>query len=299
MTNLWWTLPLLTVSMCFLASGATAFNSIEGVSDLAKSLYRYQVATLLLFLLQLRELVRHKEECKKLWMQYTKEVITGGMCFALTLLLFLGSLHYTSISHCLLLSSTDPLFMLAYSYYKGHRVSKSELAGVALGLIGVTLISLTEQSEDKASIVGDMFAILSAGVYVTYLLISQGISKDHEIPTAHYFFGINAVALLTTVIAFALISSEETFLMFDWVGTPNWPVIIYNGVGPGVVGHFLVTFLLNHVSPLVICVFWGLEAPLGIFIGWCFNYQEVPPLLTMGVQKEKSEYSLLPNHEVD
>jgi len=305
---------LLTISMGFISSGSTAFNSVIGIPDLAKVACRLQITSVILFIIQLKQMITKQQECLQLWRKHASYMIASGVCFGADLIIFLEGLSHTSMSHCLLLNATNPIFLLVYNYYDQHHINRKELIGVAIGFAGIVLISMTVGSEAHATVYGDLLSLASAVVYVVYTIISQKIIREADVPAFHYFFCINFIGFLTATVVLLLVHPYAFPGIFTWMATPNWFWIAYLGIGPGIIGHFFSSFLLKHISAMIVTIFWGLEAPMGSFIGWCFGFLAVPPLLTwlggilsivgctvvtIGASEVTPGYQPVPTKEVD
>lgn len=311
---MWWTSPVLLIAIISISSAATAFNAITDISVNSKCACRMQVSTAVLFVMQLHEWMYRHVECKRLWQSHMQAMVSGGICFGLCFIVFTEGLHRTSMSHCLILGSSCPLFLLAHSYMKGQHVTRLEQIGAVISFIGIVVISLAKTSETKATLYGDALSLSFAALYSLFLIISRSIVKDADLPVLHYFFGINAIGCVVCFLSVLLIVPEEASFFFTWMTTSDWALIVYMGIVPGILGHLVFNVMLKHVSTILITIFGSLESPLGSFIGWCFGFQEIPPIwtwiggvmcivgctiVTLGGVESSQEYAPLPTKDTE
>lgn len=312
MSNLVWGIPVLVVTDIILASGATAFIAISDISDQLKCAVRLQVTVCVLFCMQMNAWINRRSDCIQLWRCHAQRIAGAGTAYALHFLAYTEALSHTSVSHCLILGSTETLFLLSNSYWRGHTIIRQEVLGVALSLMGISIISSDISSEAKASLYGDLLSIVSAAMYAIYLILCQDILKDGDLPFFHYFFSINVVASLVCSLTVVIISTSETPLLVSWVATSDRSLLLYLGLGPGFIGQMILNLMLKYLSAVLITVFTSLECIFGIYLGWFFGFQDIPPaltwlggvvcivgctLVTLAGQTKTEEYEAIPSEE--
>jgi len=273
-----------------------------------------QVTALTMFVFQLFTLITRRDDCIELWERHWVQIVAAGISIGSCFFIYVVALSLTSMSHCLLLASTEPLYMLAYNYFKERRANRYEIAGVLLSIIGITLISATSGSEAKATWYGDLIALSSSSLFVAYLIISSDILQDPDQPILHYFFGTALVGCVTNFLLLCVFVPQEVIVFFTWFTTSDWIYLAWLGIIPGALGQLGSSMLLKHVSTLIVTVFIGLVPPIGSFIGWTFGFQDVPPIETwvggflcmtgcavvsVAGDQEKPEYTPIPDKELD
>mmetsp|Transcript_8042 Transcript_8042/g.12122 ORF Transcript_8042/g.12122 Transcript_8042/m.12122 type:complete len:433 (+) Transcript_8042:122-1420(+) len=135
------------------------------------------------------------------------------------------------------------------------------------------------------SVHGDIAAFLGAVAVCFYLVIGNKLRSWLSIWL--YVFPVIGFASLTCLI-FALLDSKSPC---TWTGLSNASVfgfiskdyflyVLYLGVGPGILGHTMLSTLLKYISPLIVSTAMLFEPVMGSGIGYVFGLQPMPGLLT-------------------
>jgi len=175
------------------------------------------------------------------WALLRRSLITGA-CFAATIILGFTSFRETSIVNATLIPALQPaLILLVAGRLFGERRTRTELAFAALALAGAVVVVLGASS-DGSSLYGDMLAVGNLVLFTVYFLLS----KHHGDQDVHTWSWIASVFLVAAVCVtpWCLLTSND---LGGMVGT-DWLWLVLLVLGPGVVGHGLMTWAHAHLD---------------------------------------------------
>lgn len=175
------------------------------------------------------------------WGLLRRSFITG-VCFAATIMLGFTSFRETSIVNATLIPALQPaLILLVAGRLFGERRTRTELGFAALALGGAVVVVLGASS-DGASLYGDMLAVGNLVLFTVYFLLS----KHHRNQDVHTWSWIASVFLVAAVCVtpWCLLTSHD---LGGMVGT-DWLWLVLLVLGPGVVGHGLMTWAHAHLD---------------------------------------------------
>jgi drug/metabolite transporter (DMT)-like permease len=214
-------------------------------------------------------------------------LILSGFFFGIHFASWTYSLRETSMVHSLLWVSMGPIIINGgtwIAYLLGFNSSQSpscfETGGAMVGLFGAMIMLLDIHTERKnshsPSIHGDFIALIGAMAVSAYLVIGKELRS--WMPLWIYSFAVSLFAYLSCL-AVALLLGEMNCDGFSSMGMFQVPYIwyaMYLGVGPGIMGHTLLSYLVKYVSPLTISTVMLLEPLFGSCLGYFFGMQPIP-----------------------
>jgi len=175
------------------------------------------------------------------WALLKRSFITGA-CFAATIMLGFTSFRETSIVNATLIPALQPaLILLVAGRLFGERRTRTELGFAALALAGAVVVVLGASS-DGASLYGDMLAVGNLVLFTVYFLLSKH-HRDQDVHTWSWIASVFLVAALC-VTPWCLLTSHD---LGGMVGT-DWLWLVLLVLGPGVVGHGLMTWAHAHLD---------------------------------------------------
>ena len=175
------------------------------------------------------------------WALLKRSSITG-VCFAASIVFGFMSFRETSIVNATLIPALQPaLILLVASRLFGERRTRTELAFAALALAGAVVVVLGASS-DGSSLYGDLLAVGNLLLFTGYFLLSKH-HRDQDVHTWSWIASVFFVAALC-VTPWCLATSNDLGGMvgIDWL----WLVLLV--LGPGVVGHGLMTWAHAHLD---------------------------------------------------
>lgn len=168
---------ILFLAVFFLSTSGIFAKLAEAPSGII-AFYRLLFAALALW----PWVLTHPEELQKLKDLSKRLKVLGmvsGAILALHYVLWFESLHYTSVASSVILVTLQPLFALVGCYWLfNERYNWSALGGCCLALVGCAIISWGDFAISLRAFIGDVMALLAAGVITGYFLVGQSVRKE-------------------------------------------------------------------------------------------------------------------------
>lgn len=245
-------LGILTVAVFALGTNAILIRWSSAPSVI-KGMYRLLFTTLVL---AAPTAYWHREELRTLVSDgdFTRIVAAGG-ALAVNTWAFFESLEWTSVAASVVLAQTQVVFVAIGGYLLlGERLSGRKLGGMSIALLGVVLMSITGLLDASlfagaAPLYGNGLAMLSGTSFAAYLLIGRSVRQRVSLlPYVIVVYATSSAILL----AIALADGETVAL----TAYPTHEILLFvaMAVGPGVVGHSLLNWVLEHVESNVVSV---------------------------------------------
>lgn len=139
--------------------------------------YRLVFSTLMILPVMLFN-KKYMLEIKQLKLKQLVAVFSSGIFLAIHYILWFESLRFTSVASSTVLVTMQPLFAFIGSYFFfGERFKKLSLFGGFLSILGSCIIGFGDFKIGGIALLGDLLALLAAGVITAYFLIGQSIRK--------------------------------------------------------------------------------------------------------------------------
>ncbi len=214
--------------------------------------------------------------------------LASGLFLGLHFATWITSLQYTTVASSVVLVSTGPLWVALLSpLFLNERLSSSAFVGLALALVGGTLIALTGactwdrglacpdigQSLAGHSLRGDLLALAGAWAVTGYLMIGRRLrAKINLVP---YIFLVYSAAALSLLVAMWILRVPA--LGFPPV-TYLWLVLL--ALLPQLIGHSTYNWALRFLPAAIVAV-TTLGEPIGSATLAYFLLHEVPTLTVL------------------
>src|SRR3989442_11589 len=201
----------------------------------------------------------------------------SGLLLALHFWSWIASLRFTTVASSVLLVSLKPVFAwgLAAAWLREHP-TRTEAWGIALAVIGASLIGLGDARLSLGALGGDVLALLGALTGAGYYVIGRRVRQTVGI--WRYATGVYAVAAA----ALALLAlGYRTPLIGFWDG--DWTVFGAMAAGPMLIRHNRMDYALRHFRATTVNVA-ALGEPVGAtLLAWIIPaIHEVPRLTALG-----------------
>lgn len=192
-----------------------------------------------------------------------------GVVLAIHFASWITSLGMTSVASSVIFVHIDPIFVAVVShFFLGDRVNRQIMAGIALSLVGVTIITLGDAGAGGSNLMGDLLALVGGVMLGIYLLGGR------------YFRGL--LDLTTYVTPVYATAAVVLFIMGVVTGAPltGYPLREYGlffliALVPMIFGHTLYNWALKYVSAPIVSVSL-LGEPVGATILALFFLNEEP-----------------------
>lgn len=259
-------IPIAVISVSF----AAIFIRWSDSHPITVAFYRMLFSSAVLFLFIPPYIPRIKRFKKREWII----LITTGLFLAVHFAAWISSLDYTSVASSVVLVTAHPIVVAWIStWYLGEKTSSRAYLGIAVGLIGVFVMTFSNYRISGWALIGDMLAIVGMLAFAGYLLRGRKLRQDMPvIPYAFMvylfstiFLGIFSIPFSTS---FAVYPIEEYVLFFALALVPT------------IFGHTLFNWALKHVKARVVSVSL-LGEPIGASLLAFLILKEIPPRLTL------------------
>jgi drug/metabolite transporter (DMT)-like permease len=185
-----------------------------------------------------------------------KKTALPGVLFALSFITGFASIKMTSIANATLITTIQPVLVVFIApRLFGERLSSRQLGYSFLSLAGVLLVVMAAASSSGAHISGDAMAVGNVVLWTGYFVLA----KKNRLAGVHSWSFLAAIFvwLAVVVIPFGLVTSNDLGNMT----TKDWLCALGMTIGPGLVGHGLMTWSQSHVD-VTIASLLGLLSPV-------------------------------------
>jgi drug/metabolite transporter (DMT)-like permease len=273
--------PLAALAVAVLAVSTSAILvRWSGAPSLVKAFYRVLFTTLLLAPFAF---TRYGSALRSLSRRDLLVACGSGLALALHFATWFESLNWTSVAASVTLVQSQPVFVaVGATLLLDERVGRTKAVGIAVALVGMVLMSLTEGgSAGPRPLYGNALAVVGAVMVAAYYL--AGRSLRQRVPLVPYVvvvYGVCAAVLFAFVIGEALTGPRSVSATLFAYGTDEWLLFLAMAVGPGIFGHTVFNWALGHLEASVVSVSL-LGEPVGSTLLALVLLDEVPGLLTL------------------
>ncbi len=198
--------------------------------------------------------------------------VIAGAFLAVHLASWITSLELTTVANSVLLVCTTPIFTaLAARYLFRERFRSVVWLGIRLALAGTALIAGGAGGEGQASLSGDALALFGAITVAGYTIAGE---------VARRRLGIVEYAVLAYGAAALLLLAVCLVAGVPLLGYPaqTWLAIAGIVVGPQLLGHTILNFLLRDLDATTVTVAVMAEPPIAIALAFVL-FSEAPSVL--------------------
>src|SRR5947199_877346 len=201
----------------------------------------------------------------------------SGLLLALHFWSWIASLRFTTVASSVVLVSLKPVFAwgIAAAWLREHP-TRAEAWGIALAVIGASLIGVGDARLSSGALGCDVLALLGALTGAGYYVIGRRVRQTVGIwryATAVYAVAAAALALLALARSMPLVGFARR----------DWTVFGAMAAGPMLIGHTGMNYVLRHFRATTVNVA-ALGEPVGAsVIAWLVPaIHEVPRPLALG-----------------
>jgi len=175
----------------------------------------------------------------------------SGVLLAAHFWTWIASLEHTSVANSTVLVTTNPVWVALLSAWLLHeKAGRAQLIGVAITLVGTTLIFVAENAHSGTAtspLLGNSLALLGALAASGYLLIGRGLRSNLSLLSYVWLtYSFAAVALIVA----ALVGGET----IRGVSPNAWLLIVALALGPQLLGHTSFNWALRRLSATFVAV---------------------------------------------
>ena len=171
-----------------------------------------------------------------------------GAVLATHFSLWIASLEHTSVASSVVLVTAHPILVgVVGHFFMGERLSRLNAVGIAIGLLGVIILTRGDMAEGSSTLYGDLLAFLGGVAAGVYILAGRQTRK--RISLVVYAFVVYASCATFLLIAVVVTGTELLTL-----GTEEWMLFLVMAVGPSILGHTMYNWTLRYVPASVVSV---------------------------------------------
>jgi drug/metabolite transporter (DMT)-like permease len=197
-----------------------------------------------------------------------------GAVLATHFSLWIASLELTSVASSVVLVTAHPILVgLVGHFFMDERLSRLNAIGIALGLLGVIILTRGDADAGGDTLLGDLLAFLGGVAAGVYILAGRRTRQRISLPV--YAFLVYASCALFLLVAVVVTGTELFTLPAD-----EWWLFLLMALGPSILGHTMYNWTLRYVPASVVSVSL-LGEPVGSSILAALLLSEVPPEFTM------------------
>lgn len=256
---------------------ALAFSSIfitklerTEVPPLVIAFYRMALATVLLMP---AAVAFRRREITALARKDLVMLLLGGLFLAVHFGAWITSLKYIPISTSVVLVNSHPLFVVIASYlFLGEKPRRRSIAGTAVGLAGMIVITHNALGDIRLALKGNGLALLGALAVVGYFIV--GRKARTRISLLGYVTPLYAVCSLLLLLG--VLAAGEPLYPYN---ATQWAYFAALAVVPTILGHTVFNWAIKHVRPSGISLAFLGEPVAASGLAFIFFAQR-PPLAT-------------------
>ncbi|MFC7077383.1 DMT family transporter [Haloarcula halophila] len=202
---------------------------------------------------------RHAEDLSALSRRDLLAAAATGVALAVHFAAWFESLSWTSVAASVTLVQSHPLFVAVGAWLVlDERVGRKTAVGVLVSVAGMAVMSIGDLlggGVGPAPLYGNALAALGGLMTAGYLLAGRSLRQRLPLlPYVTVVYGVAAGCLLTITVA-----SGTPIRGYP---THEWLLFLAMAVGPGVFGHTVLNWALEHVESSLVSVSL-LGEPLG------------------------------------
>lgn len=174
-----------------------------------------------------------------------------GVALAVHFAAWFESLEWTSVAASVTLVQSQPLFVALGAFLLlGERLNRRIVAGIVVALAGMAAMTLPGAAlTGTRPAYGNALAVVGALMMAVYFL--AGRSLRQEVPLVPYVTVVYTVCA-ASLLAFALADGAAVGLG-DYPPR-EWLLFLAMAIGPGLLGHTVINWALEHVESSVVSV---------------------------------------------
>lgn len=189
--------------------------------------------------------------------------IVPGVFFGGSMTMGFQAVHGTSIANATLIGSLTPaLLLLGANRLMGERVDLRRVPYAVLAIAGLVVLVLSGANTEGSGLAGDLWAMGNLVCFTAYFMILKR-RRDANIDGWSFLAGVFLTGAVV-ITPFCLIMSDD----LGWLRGADWLRISVMVLGPGVVGHGLITWASRHLPVTTVSLLTLVSPVLTVVGAW-------------------------------
>lgn len=221
---------------------------------------------------------RHRDAFARISRRDWIAAIAAGVALAVHFVAFFESLAWTSVAASVTLVQTQPIFVAVGAVLLlGERVDRRVVLGIVIALVGALVLSMAEPGDTLPAggdaTIGNALAVAGAVMAACYLLAGRSLRQRVSIfPYVTIVYTACVAALFPAVLL-----SDAPVVAYP---AREWMLFLAMAAGPGLLGHTVLNWALEHVPSTVVSVTL-LGEPVGATLLGVVLLAEIPTQVTV------------------
>jgi drug/metabolite transporter (DMT)-like permease len=196
--------------------------------------------------------------------------VAGAIVGAFFFLIGHGTLHWAekhvASGLAALLIATEPMFILVLAWASGQqKISRASALGLALGVVGVAILTGMEVSAKDASLLGMMAVLIGSAAWAAGVVISPKVKLPSE---ALARTAVPLVCGAVMLLASAGITGEFHGLHWSAISLKSILGLAYLIVFGSIVAFTSYTWLLQRCPPALVATHTYANPVVAVLLGW-------------------------------
>jgi drug/metabolite transporter (DMT)-like permease len=186
-----------------------------------------------------------------------------GVFFGGSMAMGFQAVHFTSIANATLIGSLTPaLLLLGANRLLGERVDLRRVPYAVLAILGLVVLVMAGSNNEGAGITGDLWAMGNLLCFTAYFMLLKR-RRDDNVDGWSFLAGVFLTGAVVITPACLILSDDIGWLVgFDWLR------ITIMVLGPGVIGHGLITWASRHLPVTTVSLLTLLSPVLTVIGAW-------------------------------
>jgi len=253
--------------------------AVREIPPVTVGVLRYGAASLVLFALFGRRLPAWRELGRReRWLL----VSVGALGIFLNHILFYVGLVLAPASHGAILSpTTSPIWtMLLATRFGGERVTRAQIAGMTLCMVGVVLVTWPGSSAVTMTgmvLLGDVLFLMSGLAWGTYSFLTKMAMRGlSAMATLAYGMAIGSVLLVPVALL------ERPWGSLAGASFAAWASVLYVTVAATLLASFWWNLAIQRMGAARTAVFGNLTPVFGVLLSWWMLGERLTPIQLLG-----------------
>ncbi|MGB9377965.1 MAG: DMT family transporter [Mycobacteriales bacterium] len=215
-------------------------------------------------------LARFRPEFARLGRREWLVCVLAGVLLAAHFATWVPSVKLTSVASATALVATQPIWAAVLARLLGRRVKRVAWLGIAVGVVGVALITGVDFTISARAVTGDALAVVGGAMSAAY--VTAGGSVRRTVSTTVYTTTAYSVCGLVLLVV-CLVSGQQ----LGGYSARTWAMLVALTVAAQLIGHSLINRVLSSTSATVVSLAILFEVPGAVLLALVFLGQR-PPL---------------------
>lgn len=206
-----------------------------------------------------------------------KQALLPGVLFGVSLMVGFAAVLRTSVANATLINNMMPVFVVLLArFVMGQPVRNRQFVAAGASVVGLVTVVLGAGGGGDASLFGDFLAVVNLGIWTWYFLRTKQLRDQN----------VNSWSLIATItVIAAAVAIPPCLLVSDDLGAVHgidWFYLAVMVLGPGVLGHGLMTWASRHLQ-VTVSALLTLASPVVSAVGaWLWLDQSMSPVQVVG-----------------